>query len=145
MRPLSFALLLTLTVTVACNRPKPPDSQAVLRKSLQGVLVYPRSTTVDANTGSDAAQVTLTTLDSVGVVARWFRDELQHGGWTLQSDVTNSDGSIAITAMKGSRPVWVTMRPNVGGPGSTYTVIGAAVGGDSVSVTDSAARKPSAR
>lgn len=141
----STLLLLVLIVVAACNRPQPPDTRAMLRKSLHGVLVYPRSTLVDASSGSDAAQVTLTTIDSVGVVATWFRSELSLNGWALQSDVTNGDGSIAITAQNGSRPLWITLRPNVGGPGSTYTVIGAVVEGDSVSVADSGASRPKDR
>lgn len=145
MRPSPTILMLALAAAPACNRPEPPDTSAMLRKSLHGVLVYPRSSLVDATSGADAAQVTLTTLDSVGVVARWFRDELNLNGWALQSDVTSGDGSIAITASKGSRPLWITLRANVGGPGSTYTVIGAAVSGDSLSVADSSARKSPAR
>jgi hypothetical protein len=132
-------MLVMLTAVAACNRPQPPDTRAMLRKSLQGVLVYPRSTLVDVTSGSDAAQVTLTTLDSVSVVASWFRSELNLNGWALQSDVTNGDGSIAIVAQKGSRPLWITLRPNVGGPGSTYNVIGAVVSGDSLVVADSVA------
>ena len=135
MRPI--AALLLLAVATACRRPQPPDTQAVIRKSLSGVLVYPRSTLVDADGGTDAAQVTLTTIDSVGVVAGWFRQDLRLNGWALQSDVTNGDGSIAIVAQKGNRPLWVTLRPTVGGPGSTYTVIGAVVSGDSMTVADS--------
>ena len=138
-------VLLMLTAVAACNRPQPPDTRAMLRKSLHGVLVYPRSTLVDATSGSDAAQVTLTTLDSAAVVASWFRAELKLNGWELQSDVTNGDGSIAIVAQKGSRPLWITLRPNVGGPGSTYTVIGAVVSGDSMAVAESGAVKPPAR
>jgi hypothetical protein len=146
MRSAPIILLLALAAAPACRRPQPPDTQAMLRKSLHGVLVYPRSTLVDATSGTDAAQVTLTTLDSVAIVASWFRDELHLNGWALQSDVTSGDGSIAITASKGSRPLWVTLRPNVGGPGSTYTVIGAVVSSDSLSVGDSGvAKKPPAR
>lgn len=141
----SILLLLMLTAVAACNRPQPPDTRAMLRKSLHGVLVYPRSTLVDATSGTDAAQVTLTTLDSVAVVASWFRAELNLNGWALQSDVTNGDESIAIVAQKGSRPLWITLRPNVGGPGSTYTVIGAVVSGDSMAVAESGAVKPPAR
>ncbi len=137
----STLLLLVLIVVAACNRPQPPDTRAMLRKSLHGVLVYPRSTLVDATSGTDAAEVTLTTLDSVTVVASWFREELNLNGWALQSDVTNGDGSIAIVAQKGSRPLWITLRSNVGGPGSTYNVIGAVVSGDSLVLGDSGAVK----
>ena len=133
----STLVLLMLTAVAACNRPQPPDTRAMLRKSLHGVLVYPRSTLLDATSGTDAAQATLTTLDSAALVASWFREELGLNGWALQSDVTNGDGSIAIVAQKGSRPLWITLRPNVGGPGSTYNVIGAVVSGDSLAVADS--------
>jgi len=143
MRPTLICLL--LAVATACNRPQPPDTRAMVRKSLHGVLVYPRSTLIDVASGSDAAQVTLTTLDSVVLVASWFRSELNLNGWALQSDVTNGDGSIAIVAQKGSRPLWITLRPNVGGPGSTYTVIGAVVSGDSMAVAESGAVRPPAR
>ena len=117
----------------------------MIRKSLHGVLVYPRSTLVEAASGSNAAQLTLTTLDSVGIVASWFRSELNLNGWVLETDVTNGDGSIAIQAQKGKRPLWITLRPNVGGPGSTYSVIGAIVSGDSLAVADSGATRPAAR
>jgi hypothetical protein len=143
MRPV-FSLLL-LAAVVACNRPQPPDTRAMVRKSLHGVLVYPRSTLLDAASGTDAAQLTLASLDSAATVATWFRNALNLNGWALQSDVTNADGSITITAQKGRRPLWVTLRPNVGGPGSTYTIIGADVAGDSASGADSSAGKPSAR
>ena len=136
-----IALLLLTAVAPACNRPQPPDTRAMLRKTLHGVLVYPRSTLVDAASGADAAQVTLTTLDAMSVVAGWFRDELRLNGWVLQSDITNADGSVAIVAQKGSRPLWITLRSNVGGPGSTYTVIGAVVSGDSMTVADSGGAK----
>lgn len=143
MRP---TLILLLCVAAAsCNRPQPPDTRTMLRKSLHGVLVYPQSTLVDVASGTDAAQLTLTTLDSVGPVAAWFRTELNLNGWVLQSDVTSGDGSIAIVAQKGSRPLWITLRPNVGGPGSTYTVIGAVVSGDSMAVADSASGKGTTR
>lgn len=147
MRPTSVILLVAAAAATAtaCNRPKPPDTQAILTKSLHGVLVYPLSTLVDAASGTDAAQVTLTSLDSVGKVASWFRQALTVNGWTLQSDVTNNDGSIAIQAASGNRPLWITLRPNVGGPGSTYTVIGAVVSGDTLSVSDSGAAKRPAR
>ena len=132
-------------VAAACNRPPQSNTPAMVSKSLSGVLAYPRSTVVDAASGTDAAQVTLTTLDSVGAVAQWYRAALKLNGWTLENDVRNGDGSVAITASKGSRPLWITLRPNVGGPGSTYTVIGAVVSGDSASVAESGAVKPPAR
>jgi hypothetical protein len=31
---------------------------------------------------------------------------------------------MTLYAQKGDRPLWITFRPNVGGPGTTYTMIG---------------------
>lgn len=113
----------------------------MVQKAMQGVLVYPLSTEVGIAAGADAAQVTLTTVDSIGKVARWFRQALLANGWTLVSDATNPDGSISMSATQGKRPLWITLHSNVGAPGTTYTVIGAVV--DSAAAVDSPP-KPSA-
>ena len=110
----------------------------MVQKAMQGVLVYPLSTEVGIAAGADAAQVTLTTTDSAGKVARWFRQALLANGWTLVSDATSPDGSISMSATQGKRPLWITLHPNVGAPGTTYTVIGAVVAQDSAAVRDSA-------
>lgn len=107
----------------------------MVQKAMQGVLVYPLSSEVGIAAGADAAQVTLTSADSIGKVARWFRQALLANGWTLVSDATNPDGSISMSATQGKRPLWITLHPNVGAPGTTYTVIGAVV--DSAAAVDS--------
>lgn len=97
----------------------------MVQKTLRDALVYPYSTQVSMVAGEDAAQVTLTSVDSIGKIARWFRQALVANGWTLQSDVAAPDGSISILATQGDRPIWLTLKPNVGGPGTTYSLIGA--------------------
>jgi hypothetical protein len=141
MRLFPLALLASLVAVAACDRRQPPDPRPMVQKAMQGVLVYPLSTEVSIAAGEDAAQVTLASADSVGPVARWFRRVLTSNGWTLTSDVTKSDGSIAISAIQGKRPLWITLRPNVGAPGTTYTVIGAVVAQDSAVASDSGRAK----
>lgn len=131
-------LLLVLTVAAACERRHPPDPRPMVRKALAGVLVYPLSTEVGISAGEDAAQATLASVDSVGKVASWFRRALVSNGWSLQSDITNTDGSVSISATQGKRPLWVTLRPRVDGPGTTYTIIGGIVPTDSVPIADTA-------
>lgn len=126
-----------LVLAAACERRQEADPRAMVQKAMQGVLVYPLSTEVGIAAGADAAQVTLSTADSIGPVARWFRQALLENGWTLVSDVTNPDGSIAMSATQGKRPLWITLHPNVGAPGTTYTVIGAVVPQDSTATRDS--------
>jgi hypothetical protein len=109
----------------------------MVRRALHGVLVYPQSKQIGMAAGEEAAQVTLTTPDSIGRVTSWFRQALALNRWTLQSDVTGNDGSVSITALQGKRPLWITLRPNAGAPGTTYTIIGAVVEADSPRVRDS--------
>jgi hypothetical protein len=124
------ALLVALLLAIACERRQPPDPSAMVHKALAGVLVYPHSSPVSMSAGEDAAQMTLSTADSLGRVVSWFRQFLALNGWTLQSDVTTGD-SVSIAATKGQRPLWVNLRANVGAPGTTYTVIGTVAAADS--------------
>ena len=138
MRQSLSLLLVVLTGASACERRHPPDPRPMVQKAMHGVLVYPRSLVVGMEAGEDAAQITLATEDSVGEVASWFRQALTLNHWTLQSDVTGADGSVSIAATRGNRPLWITLRPNVGAPGTTYMVIGAVVAeGDSLRLQDS--------
>ena len=119
-----FPVLLALVAT-ACDRQRAPDPRPMVQKTLRDMLVYPYSTQVSMTAGVDAAQITLTSVDSAAKIAKWFRQALVLNGWALQSDVTGQDGEVSILATKGDRPVWITLRPNVGGPGTTYSMIGA--------------------
>ena len=110
----------------------------MVRQTLHGILVYPHSLQIGMAAGEEAAEITLTTVDSIAPVANWFREVLRLNRWALQSDVTGGDGSVSITAQRGNRPLWITLRPNVGGPGTTYTIIGAVVvDADSLRLQDS--------
>ncbi|MGH7537244.1 MAG: hypothetical protein ACREMF_01300 [Gemmatimonadales bacterium] len=133
-----LSLLVAIAVSASCERRRGPDPQSMVRKTLHGVLVYPQSVTIDVAAGEEAAQVTLTSKDPPERVARWFRQSLSLNGWTVESDLTNRDGSIAIVAIKGEQPLWLSLRPTEGGEGTTYLVIGADVAGpDSTAVADS--------
>jgi hypothetical protein len=138
MRRLLPVLLLTVVLAAACERRRAQDPRAMVQQALHGVLVYPQSLQTGMAAGEEAAQVTLTTMDSIGRVASWFRRALMSNQWTLQSDVTGNDGSVSIAALRGKRPLWITLRPNSGAPGTTYTIIGAVVvDADSLRVQDS--------
>ncbi len=117
-------VLLALAAT-ACDRQRAPDPRPMVQKTLGPMFIYPSSTQLSMVAGEDAAQVTLTSVDSVARVARWFRQALVVNKWNLQSDVTAQDGSVSILATKGDRPLWLTLKPSVGGAGTTYSLIGA--------------------
>ena len=132
MRLHHFAVIVAVTLVAGCERRQPPDPHAMVQKTMHGVLAYPMSVQVSVSAGEDAAQVTMTSPDSVAKVAAWYRRTLATNGWTLTSDVTGADGSTTMSASQGKRPLWITLRRNEGAPGTTYTVIGAVVAGDSV-------------
>ena len=126
------SLILLVCLTLACDRPREPDARQLASRALQGALSYPGSTIVKVAAGTDAAEVTLTTPDSVARVADWFRTALTLNNWQLRNEGKGAAGAVSIYAEKpDGRPLWVTLRPNVGGPGTTYTLIGAIIEPDS--------------
>ena len=126
------AMLLVAGLCTACERPSEQRKERELAATvLQGVLAYPQSSVVGVNGGSDAAQVTLSAPAPVGVVATWYRQVLRLNGWDLQNDGVTSDGSVAIFAQQGKRPLWITLKANAGGQSTTYTLIGAELPKDS--------------
>ncbi len=123
--------LLALVLVVACDRPKQPDARQLASRALQGALSYPNSTIINLAAGTDAAEVTLTTVDPIERVAGWFREALPLNGWQLRNEGKGAGGAVSIYAEKNGRPLWLTLTPNSGGPGTTYTLIGAIIEPDS--------------
>lgn len=130
----SMPLLLALTLLAAgCDREGDTEqARATAARALRGVLAYPRSTLVSLSAGDDAAELTFSSPAAVADVAEWYRRALAANGWELKTDQTSRDGSVSMYAEQAKRPLWLTLRPNVGGPGSSYTMIGAIVEGDSI-------------
>jgi len=116
-----------LAVLTACNRPKEPDARQLAARALRGTLAYPQSTIVSVSAGTDAAEVQLSSPVPVDRVAAWYREALPLNGWELKNEGKDKDGGVTIYAEKEGRPLWLTLRPNVGGAGTTYTLIGAIV------------------
>ncbi len=134
--PLFFALAL---VAAGCDRDRGRDAaqdRALASRALKGALAYPGSSMVSVSAGSDAAQIDLSTPAAVQDVATWYRQALPLNGWEIHNDAADASGAVTIYADKGKRPLWITLRPNVGGPGSTYTLIGAILEGDSIKAKD---------
>lgn len=118
-------LVLIGVALVACERPGSPEqTRRLAGQALQGTLAYPRSTVVSVSAGDEAAQLVLSSPDSVEVVAKWFVRALGLNHWEIQRNITDRNGTVTIYAEQNKRPLWLTLRPNVGGPGTTYTMIG---------------------
>ena len=119
------ALLILMCAALACERPGSPEqTRRLAGQALQGTIAYPRSTMVSISAGEEAAQLVMSSPDSVTVVAKWFVRALGMNHWDVKRTVSDPSGTITIYAEQNKRPLWLTLRPNVGGPGSTYTMIG---------------------
>ena len=125
--PLLIALLL---LAAGCDRERDSEqARALAARALRGVLAYPQSSLVSLSAGNEAAELAFSSPAAVADVAQWYRRALAANGWELKSDQNGPDGTVSMYAEQGKRPLWLTLRPNVGGPGSTYTMVGAIVGG----------------
>ncbi|HEY6092720.1 MAG TPA: hypothetical protein VIV83_12075 [Gemmatimonadales bacterium] len=122
-RALRFGFLLALLT--ACERPgSVQETRQRTSQALSGALAYPRSSPVTASAGEEAAQLVMTSPDSVNVVARWFLEALPLNHWEVKRTVSDRSGTVTIYAEQGKRPLWLTLRPSTGGPGTTYTMVG---------------------
>ena len=118
-------LFIVLALLAACERPGDSERARVATgRALSGTLAYPRSTPVTVAAGEEAAQLTMTSQDSLPVIVAWFRRALQLNGWVIQREATGPAGDVTLYAQKGDRPLWITLRANVGAVGTTYTMIG---------------------
>ena len=121
----AFQLCIVLALLAACERPGDSERARVAAgRALSGTLAYPRSTPVTVAAGEEAAQLTMTSQDSLPVIVAWFRRALQLNGWAIQREATGRAGDVTLYAQKGDRPLWITLRANVGAVGTTYTMIG---------------------
>jgi hypothetical protein len=119
--------ILALLSLVGCERPgshDPQRSQRLTGQALRGTLAYPRSSMVSLSAGEEAAQLVMSSPDSVGTVAKWFLTALALNHWDVKRTVSDRTGTVTIYAEQEKRPLWLTLRPNAGGPGTTYTMIG---------------------
>ena len=118
-------LVLLCAAVFGCERPGSPEqTRRLAGQALQGTLAYPRSTMVSVSAGEEAAQLVLSSPDSVEVVAKWFVRALGMNNWDVKRSITDKNGTVTIYAEQNNRPLWLTLRPNVGGPGTTYTMVG---------------------
>ena len=66
-------LLLICVALLGCERPGSPEqTRRLAGEALKGALAYPKSTMVSVSAGEEAAQLVMTSPDSVSVVAKWF-------------------------------------------------------------------------
>jgi len=129
-RPLSFLFGIVL-LAAGCNRPdEGARARELTSRALQGMLAYPQSTLVRVSAGEDAGEMILTSPAPVSEILAWYRQALELNGWQLKSEQTRQ-GRVTLYVEKEGRPVWITLTPNTGGPGTTYTLVGAIIPPDS--------------
>ena len=97
-----------------------------------GALGYPGSLILSYATGEQAAEVVLTTPAKLSDVVRWYKATFQLNAWDLKTESQERDGTVTLYAQRQARPLWVRLRANTGGPGTTYSVIGVEMQGDTI-------------
>ena len=137
--PLLLALLVLLVLAAGCDRDRENRrARGIIGRAMPEALAYTGSSLLSYAAGEDAAQIELTTPAGVPAVAAWYRLTLPLNGWDVQSDAADRSGAVTIYAEKHKRPLWVTLRANVGSPGTTYMLMGAVIEADSTRRADSA-------
>jgi hypothetical protein len=125
--PRAFCFLAALALLAACDRPgNPEQTRAFAARALRGALAYPQSTLVRVAAGDEAAELVLSTSASIDVVVDWYRRALPLNQWELKRETRDRNGAVTLYAEQGPRPLWITLRPNDGGAGTTYTLVGTA-------------------
>jgi nitrous oxide reductase accessory protein NosL len=121
-----YAVLVACLLAAGCDRPNEAQrARDTAARVLQGVLVYPQSSLVNVSAGDEAAEIVLSAPASMADVASWYRHALETNGWTVKSERVRNGVATLYAEQQQGRPLWITIRPNTGGPGATYTLVGA--------------------
>ncbi len=140
------SLLVGLILLASCERPgEGTADRALAAEALKDVLAFPPSAVVSVSAGADAAQAAFTTPAPLETVVGWYRVNLKLNDWVVKSDQPMPDGSIAIYAERRGKPLWITLRRNSGGPGTSYTLVGTLPGADSTGAQRSGSSMSSKR
>jgi len=124
--------LIALVLFAACERAgEGAADRELAAAALQDVLAFPGSAVVSVSAGQDAAQAAFTTPAALQNVTAWYRVNLKLNDWDMKGDQLMADGSIALYAVRRGKPLWITLRRNNGGPGTTYTLVGTLPSADS--------------
>jgi hypothetical protein len=119
------AFIVALALLVACERPGDTErTRQLAGRALTGTLTYPASTMVSLSAGEEAAELVMSSADSIAVIVKWFQRALPANHWDVKRTTPERDGNVTIYAERDKRPLWIRLRPNVGGPGTTYRMIG---------------------
>ena len=123
----THALLVLFAVAVAaCERrgPNPAESRARAALALRNVLAYPQSSVVSVSSGNEAAEMMLSSPAPVDAIVQWYREVLPLNKWTIKTNSRDRAGAVTIYAERDTRPLWITLRPNLGDGGTTYRLVG---------------------
>src|SRR6266496_6272500 len=76
--PRAARFIVIVVLLAACERPgeNPEQTRHRAGQALSGTLAYPRSSMVSVSAGEEAAQLVMSSPDSVTTVATWFLQAL---------------------------------------------------------------------
>jgi hypothetical protein len=119
----SAFLLIVIGFAGCKRRGDSTEARTKAAEALRGVLAYPRSSLLAVSAGSEAAELTLSSPDSVGQVVAWYRQMLPLNRWTIRVDTRDRAGTATIYAEQERRPLWITLQSN-SSAGTTYKLVG---------------------
>jgi hypothetical protein len=123
--PKSLMLLLAVAALAGCDRPDEGlRARQLASRALRNMVAYPQSSLISVKAGDDAAELVLSSPASVPQIVAWYRETLRVNKWELKSERVRHD-TVTLYAERQGEPVWITLRPNAGAPGTTYSLVGA--------------------
>src|SRR5260370_15488311 len=109
----AFHVAILLALLAGCERPGENTAQTrkLAGKALSGTLAYPRSTLVSVSAGEEAAQLALSSPDSMNEVADWLLRALPLNGLDVKRTGSGGKGGLTLYAEQGEAPPSLTLHP----------------------------------
>ncbi|HXE57710.1 MAG TPA: hypothetical protein VNK43_06910 [Gemmatimonadales bacterium] len=120
---LGLLLGLSFLIPAGC-RDEPQAKLASLAETMPGLPLPPAAEVLYRAGSEDALQITFRSRLTAEQIADYYRGVFSRGTWRLVSDARTADGATALYAEREGPPLWVTIRANVGGPGSRIDLAG---------------------
>ena len=105
-------ILVALFAVAACERsgPSPAQTRANASRALRYSVAYPQSSVVTLSTGTEAAEMVLTSPAPIDTIVAWYRLVLPLNKWTIKTNSTDRAGNVTMYAERDKMPLWITLQ-----------------------------------
>jgi hypothetical protein len=123
MIPSSIRYVVLCAALAACGDKTPKTAK--ISDALPNLPLPPQASFVGRAGGPDALQITVRSPARADVVAAYYRQVFQRGGWRLVNDAKDSEGATVLFAQQKGPPLWVRIRNAEDGRGTLVDLSGA--------------------